>query len=65
MQYNIAILCRRLYSKYIAKPAQHLKDRVEEIESGKFDEDLEDIAKLDEAKLRKLYEKRDIEEGGD
>lgn len=61
-QYNIALLCRRLYGRYIAPPAQHLANRVAEIESGKFDDDLVKLKKADESELRRLYNERDIEE---
>ena len=36
VQYNFAILCRRLYGKYIAPRAEHLAERVKQIEKGKF-----------------------------
>jgi formate hydrogenlyase subunit 6/NADH:ubiquinone oxidoreductase subunit I len=61
VQYNVAILCRRLYSRYIAPKAKHLEDRIREIEEGKFDEEIKRLTKLDEKKLRKLYNERDIE----
>lgn len=61
VQYNIGILCRRLYGRHVAPPAKHLQDRVAEVEEGKFDSALEDLIKADEKKLRKLYNERDIE----
>jgi formate hydrogenlyase subunit 6/NADH:ubiquinone oxidoreductase subunit I len=61
VQYNVAILCRRLYAKYIAPKAKHLGERVREIEEGKFHEEVGKLMKLDEKKLRKLYNERDIE----
>jgi len=39
-QPNIAILSRRLYAKYLAPHAQHLAQRVSEINAGNFDDDL-------------------------
>jgi succinate dehydrogenase/fumarate reductase-like Fe-S protein len=36
-QYQIAILCRRLYGKYLAPPATHLHIRVQQIAEGQFD----------------------------
>ena len=35
-QYNIAILCRRLYGRNLAPKAQHLAQRVAEIDAGKL-----------------------------
>ena len=61
VQYNVAILCRRLYARHVALAAKHLKDRVKEIEKGKFDSALDDLVKADEKKLNKLYNERDIE----
>jgi heterodisulfide reductase subunit C len=61
VQYNIAILCRRLYARHVAPPAAHLKVRVKEVEEGKFDSALEELTQADEKKLRKLYNERDIE----
>ena len=64
VQYNIAILCRRLYGKYIAPKAEHLRVRVEEIPSGKFDEDLMKLMGSDHETLVRLYNERDIEPEG-
>lgn len=60
-QYNIAILCRRLYGKYLAPKAEHLAERVREIEEGKWDAALEELKSLSEEELRKRYNERDIE----
>jgi CO dehydrogenase/acetyl-CoA synthase alpha subunit len=61
VQYNIAILCRRLYGKHMAPKAEHVKVRIVEIHDGKFDEELKKLMKSDIMTLRKLYIKRDIE----
>lgn len=61
VQYNIAILCRRLYGRHIIPRAEHLAVRVQEIMDGKFDNDLEDMKKKGKEELQKLYETRDIE----
>jgi formate hydrogenlyase subunit 6/NADH:ubiquinone oxidoreductase subunit I len=61
VQYNVGILCRRLYARHIAKPAKHVKDRVSEVKSGKFDSELKKLKKMDEKKLKKMYDERDVE----
>lgn len=61
VQYYIGLLCRRLYAKYIAKPAKHLAGRVNEIKDGKFDNDIDELTKMDTVKLKELYAQRDIE----
>jgi succinate dehydrogenase/fumarate reductase-like Fe-S protein len=60
-QYNVALLARRLYGRYLAKRSAHLAQRVEEIERGDFREGLAEIRSLDEAGLRSRYNARDIE----
>jgi len=60
-QYNVAILGRRLYGKYVAKRADHLAEAVTSIESGKYDKMLEQLMKSDEGTLRELYTKRETE----
>jgi formate hydrogenlyase subunit 6/NADH:ubiquinone oxidoreductase subunit I len=61
VQHNIAILCRRLYGKYLAPQAAHLDKRIKEIEDGKFDAEIETLMGVDEETLRKQYAERDIE----
>ncbi len=61
VHYNVAVLCRRLYAKYLVPKAEHLKKRVSEIEEKKFDEELDKYEKIDIDKLKELYEAREIE----
>jgi heterodisulfide reductase subunit C len=61
VQYNIAILCRRLYGKYLAPAAEHLRVRVQEIEAGDYDEELAEVKALDDVTLRSRYNERDVE----
>jgi heterodisulfide reductase subunit C len=61
VHYNVGILARRLYSRYIAKPAAHLQKRVEEIEAGKYDAEIEELMTASKEELRKRYAERDIE----
>jgi len=60
-QYNIAILARRLYGKYILPKAAHLAERVQQVESGKYEGMLRDLMKADKATLMKLYKDRETE----
>jgi len=60
-QYNIAILCRRLYGKYLAPKTEHLSERVAEVKAGKFDEPMREIRSLSDEELRQRYNERDIE----
>jgi len=60
-QYRIALLCQRLYGKYLAPKSKHLEDRVKEVQSGKFDEELKGLKGMDIEALRELYNRREIE----
>ncbi len=62
VQYNIGILCRRLYGKYIAPKAKHVKEKIKEIEEGKFEEKIEKLMSANESTLKRLYSERKIEE---
>ena len=61
VQYNVALLCRRLYASKIAPKAEHVAKRVKEIEKGKFDEDVEKLMKMKKKDLAELYDNRDME----
>lgn len=60
-QYNIAILARRLYGRYLAPRSQHLQQRVAEIQEGKFDSELAELKALDLEALKVRYKARQIE----
>ena len=60
-QYNIAILARRLYGRYMAPRSEHLDERLEEIEAGKFDAEMEELRGLGKEELMARYKARDIE----
>jgi ferredoxin len=60
-QPNIAILARRLYGRYLAPRAEHLADRVAEIEAGAHEEELAALKAMPDAELRQAYNTRDIE----
>ncbi|MBN2010250.1 4Fe-4S dicluster domain-containing protein [candidate division KSB1 bacterium] len=55
VQYNIAILARRLNAKYLTPKAKHLEDRVKQIDEGRYEVMLRDVMKADPAELRRLY----------
>jgi hypothetical protein len=57
----VGLLARRLTGKYIAPKTQHLADRVEEINSGAYDELIEAIMQKPITEMQELYNHRDIE----
>src|SRR3989304_4504910 len=58
--YNVALLARRLYGRYLVPAAKHVEDRIAEIEAGKFDAELEELEKTNVEELRKRFDKRKI-----
>lgn len=61
VHYKVGLLCRRLHGKYLAPNAGHLKERIDEIEAGVFDQPLEKLIKADKETLAEKYNKREIE----
>lgn len=61
MHYNVAILCRRLFAKYLQPKAAQLQKMVAEIKEGKYDQEIKDYIKMNKEDLKKAYEKRDME----
>lgn len=58
-QYQAAQLARRVYARYIQPQAEHLQSRVQEIESGKYDAMLDEMATMDKDQLQELYVARE------
>jgi len=54
-QYNVAILARRLYGKYVLPRAEHLNDRIKQISEGRYEVMLKELMKADESEIKRLY----------
>ncbi len=61
VQFNVAILARRLNARHITPRAEHLAVRIKQIEDGVFDEPLHNLMKLSTDELRQLYLDRETE----
>ncbi len=61
VQYNVGLLARRLYGKYLSKESKQLKKRIKEVEEHKFDKEYQELMKMKKAALKKLYYDRDLE----
>jgi len=61
VQYNVGILGRRLYGRYLAKESKQLKKRIREVKSRKFDKEYKSMMKMAEKDLKKIYYDRDME----
>jgi len=59
--YNIAMLARRLYGKYVLPKAAHVEERIKEVESGKFNGEMKRLMEAEVEILKQMYEKREIE----
>lgn len=56
--YNIMLLSRRMYGKYIQKPYRNLPFRLKEIEDAQFDARLDELMKADIETLKDVYKKQ-------
>jgi ferredoxin len=61
IQHEVGILSKRLTGRYLRKESMELDDRIEEINSGKFDGEYVRLMGLDRESLSKLYYERDVE----
>ena len=57
----VGLLARRLTGKFIAPKSEHVHNRVEEINSGAYDELIEAIMQKPITEMQELYNHRDIE----
>ena len=57
----MAILCRRLHSKYQLSKAEHLEKQEKAIEAGKFEADLRELMQANAEQLKALYKEREME----
>jgi len=60
-QYHIAQMVRRIVGGKITPRAGHLEVMVGQINEGRYKEALEDLKVMDEEKLRKTYQEREME----
>lgn len=61
VQFYVAILARRLYGSHLAPRSKQLQERLRQVNSGLYDAELDNLAKLDTGELSKLYNAREIE----
>ncbi len=61
VQYNVGILARRLYGRYLSLESKQLKKRIREVKNNKFDAALKKLMKMEDKALKKLYYDRDME----
>jgi heterodisulfide reductase subunit C len=58
--YNVGQLARRLHARYIDGPAEHVLERVKEVEAGKFHDEIKELMEADKKTLQDLYNNREM-----
>jgi succinate dehydrogenase/fumarate reductase-like Fe-S protein len=61
VHYNVGLLGRRLYGKYLSKKSGHLEKRLQEVQEKKYDKEYKELMKMNKADLKKKYYERDSE----
>ncbi len=61
VQFNVAILARRLNARHRIPRAKHLEERVKEVTDGKFEQPLRDLMSRSTEELKELYRSRESE----
>lgn len=61
VHYNVGILAKRLYGKYLSKKSPELEARLKEIKAKKFDKEYKQFMSMKQDELKKKYYARDSE----
>jgi heterodisulfide reductase subunit C len=60
-QYNIGILARRLYGRYVVPKAEHVREMVERVTQGRYEEGLHRLMASSIEELKAIYTQREME----
>ncbi len=61
VHYNVGILAKRLYARYLAPKSPELEKRLQEVKKRKFDKEYKDLMSMKRDELKKRYYARDME----
>ena len=61
--FNIALLIRRLHGKHMISPSPQLKQRLDDIRSGKYEQKINELKKMDKAEVEKIYKELQATKG--
>lgn len=61
VQFNVGLLARRLYGRYLSRKSEQLEKRIKEIKKHKYDEEYKELMRMKKEKLKKKYYERDLE----
>jgi succinate dehydrogenase/fumarate reductase-like Fe-S protein len=59
--FNVGMLAKRLYGKYLNKKSKQLEKRIKEVLDGTFDKEFKKLMKMKKDEIKKKYYDRDIE----
>jgi heterodisulfide reductase subunit C len=60
-QYNVGMLAKRLYGKYLSTESKQLKKRLKEVKNHQYDKEYKELMKMLKDELKKKYYERDME----
>lgn len=61
VQYNVGILAKRLYGKYLSKKSKQLEKRLKEVLNHTYDKEYKELMHTKKEELKKKYYDRDLE----
>lgn len=61
VHYNVGLLAKRLYGRYLAQKSPELEQRLREIRQKKFDQEYKELMSMKKEELKKRYYARDME----
>lgn len=61
VQFNVGLLARRLYGRYLSKKSEQLQQRIQEIKKHKYDKEYDTLMSMKPEELKKKYYERDTE----
>lgn len=61
VQYNVGLLAKRLYGKYLSIKTEQLEKRIKEIKNHKYDREYKELMKMKKELLKNKYYERDVE----
>lgn len=61
VHFNVALLCRRLFGKYLSKKSPELEKRLEALKNREYDNQFNELMNMGKEELSKRYYERDTE----
>lgn len=61
VHYNVGLLAKRLYGKYLAKKSPELEKRLKEITEKKYNKEYKSLLRMTKDEMKKRYYSRDME----